>query len=83
MKTLFATLALTAIAALVSACGDNVVSNLCDGYVDATTKAAAFPDEAAAAKAKEHLKQAKESADKKDDAGCKTHVKAAQDALKL
>lgn len=68
---------------IVSACGDNVAVNPCDGFVETMAQATSFPNEEAAAKAKEHLKQAKESIDKNDQDGCKTHVQAAKDALKL
>lgn len=83
MKRVLSAIAIVAIAGLLTACGDGAMSATCDGYTETTVEASSFPNDAAATKAKEHLAKAKESLDKKDDEGCKTHVKAAKEALKL
>lgn len=79
MKVFFAGLFAVFFAA---ACGDMVDNSGCD-LTKLTVEISSFPNEAAKAKATEHLNLAKESRAKKDFAACEQHKKQAEEALKL
>lgn len=65
-----------------AACGDMVDNSGCD-LTKLTVEISSFPNEAAKAKATEHLNLAKESRDKKDFPACEQQKKLAEEALKL
>lgn len=83
MNRILAVASIATLAAMATGCGEGSYTGDCDKLTVLAVKAASFPNEAAAAKAKEHLKLAQESKDKKDMAGCETHVRDAEAALEL
>jgi hypothetical protein len=79
MKAIFAAVFASMFAA---ACSDVVDNKGCD-LTNLTVKVGSWPNEAAKAKAMEHLNLAKESQAKKDFPACEQHKKQAEEALKL
>ena len=79
MKVIFA----AAFAAIFAAACGNVVDNTGCDLTNLTVKVGSWPNEAARAKAMEHLNLAKESRDKKDFPACEQHKTKAEEALKL